>query len=356
MIFEAVSTPFWAAPRERYPGTLPSHSDVLVIGGGISGVSLLHHLTARGMDAVLVERSQLASGASGRNAGFLLAGVAENYAAAVRTYGRAKARDVWALTVENHPRQIEAAGGADVGHQRHGTLILAASDKERKDLEESAQLLVEDGFAASWDGRALFNPLDGEVTPTALVAAIAARAPAGAIREGVVVSHVESGRVAAGGLECKAGIVILATNAYTPSLLPGVAIQPTRAQMLATAPFSQRVCALPTYSHHGYRYWRQLTSGELLVGGWRDTSLETEKTTVAEPTAPIQAHLDAAVSRLGVTAPVTHRWAGTMGFTESGLPIVGPVEGMKDVYLCAGFNGHGMGFAFMSAKQLVVSL
>jgi glycine/D-amino acid oxidase-like deaminating enzyme len=26
---------------------------------------------------------------------------------------------------------------------------------------------------------------------------------------------------------------------------------------------------------------------------------------------------------------------------------------MKNVYVCAGFNGHGMGFAFMSAKRLV---
>jgi glycine/D-amino acid oxidase-like deaminating enzyme len=41
-----------------------------------------------------------------------------------------------------------------------------------------------------------------------------------------------------------------------------------------------------------------------------------------------------------------------MGFTERGLPLVGPVEALKNVYTCGGFNGHGMGFAFMSAKQL----
>jgi glycine/D-amino acid oxidase-like deaminating enzyme len=51
-----------------------------------------------------------------------------------------------------------------------------------------------------------------------------------------------------------------------------------------------------------------------------------------------------------------NRWAGIMGFTESGLPLVGPVGGMKGVYSCAGFNGHGMGFAFMSAKRLSDSL
>jgi glycine/D-amino acid oxidase-like deaminating enzyme len=50
---------------------------------------------------------------------------------------------------------------------------------------------------------------------------------------------------------------------------------------------------------------------------------------------------------------VTNRWAGIMGFTETGLPLAGPVEGMRNVYTCAGFNGHGMGFAFMTAKALV---
>ncbi len=147
--------------------------------------------------------------------------------------------------------------------------------------------------------------------------------------------------------------MVLATNAYTRSLLPNVAIEPNRAQMLATAPERIRAAERPTYSHHGYRYWRQLAGGEVLIGGWRDTSVATEVTSVAEPTPQIQAHLEAAVRALGAQAEVTHRWAGTMGFTKTGLPLVGPVEGTRGVYLCAGFNGHGMGFAFMSAKRLV---
>jgi gamma-glutamylputrescine oxidase len=89
-----LSVPFWAPPAERYPGRLPARTDVLVVGGGITGVSLLHHLRNRRLHATLVERDHLAAGASGRNAGFLLAGVAENYAAAVRTYGRSQAREI----------------------------------------------------------------------------------------------------------------------------------------------------------------------------------------------------------------------------------------------------------------------
>ena len=355
-----MSVPFWPPPSERYPGRLPAKVDVLVVGGGITGVSLMHHLASRRLDAALVERERLASGASGRNAGFLLAGVAESYAAAVRLYGRQPARDIWELTVENHDRQVGAVTGHEVGHRRGGGLILAAGPEEALELEESAELLQEDGFAARWDGTALLNPRDGEIQPAALVGALARQAPAGSIREGVEVTALEpwaSGvTVYAGGDRCEAGAVVLATNAYTPTLLPEVGIAPNRAQMLATAPVTRRVCELPTYSHFGYRYWRQLTSGEVLIGGWRDTSLPTEVTDDAEPTEPIQALLDRHAASIGAEVPVTHRWAGTMGFTKSGLPLVGPVDGMRNVYLCAGFNGHGMGFAFMSAKNLVDTL
>ena len=355
-----MSTPFWAPPPEKYPGRLPEKADVVVIGGGIAGVSLLWHLSTRRIEAVLVERHHIAWGASGRNAGFLLAGVASSYAEAVHTYGRSRAREIWDVTNENHDRMIEAARGQDVGHRRLGTAILPADDSERALLIESEHLLTEDGFEARWDGTRLVNPRDGEVDPAAMVAALAHQARPGTIREGVNVTALGPRRsdvlVVAGEDSCEAGAVILATNAYTPQLVPSVKIQPTRAQMLATAPVSRRVTDLPVYSNYGYRYWRQMPTGEVLVGGWRDTSLETEKTYDDEPTPGIQEHLDRAARELGTSAEVTHRWAGTMGFTESGLPMEGPLGGMPNVYICAGFTGHGMGFAFMTAKRVAESI
>src|SRR2546422_1331826 len=110
---------------ETCPGRLPEKADVVVIGGGIEGVSLLWHLSARRIEAVLVERHHIAWGASGRNAGFLLAGVASSYAEAVRTYGRSRAREIWDVTNENHDRMIEAARGQDVGHRRVGAPVLS---------------------------------------------------------------------------------------------------------------------------------------------------------------------------------------------------------------------------------------
>ena len=282
------TAPFWSHPSEHYGGHLSDKADIVIVGGGITGVSLLYHLKKRRMRALLLERGHLASGASGRNAGFVLAGVADNYATAVRTYGRERAREIWAFTVENHDAVASALKNADVGHNRCGTVILAASDEERVQLEESAELLTDDGFQAHFDGDVLYNPRDGEINPTALVAGLARLAPDGSIHEHVNVTGLvaDSNRVFV-HLEdetVEAGTVILATNAWTSLLAPSVKITPRRAQMLATSPVERVIADKPTYSDFGYRYWRQLTSGVLLIGGWRNTSMETEETFDDKPT------------------------------------------------------------------------
>src|SRR5256885_13149270 len=194
ILFAGKSTPFWAPPPEKYPGRLPEKADVLIIGGGIAGTSLLWHLERRRIDAVLVERHHIAWGASGRNAGFLLAGVASSYAEAVQAYGREKAREVWELTNENHDRMIEAVRGQEIGYRRLGTAINPDSDEERARLIESEQLLQEDGFAARWDGTRLINPPDRHADPSRLVAALARQTGAGVIREGVEVTGLQSRR------------------------------------------------------------------------------------------------------------------------------------------------------------------
>jgi len=149
----------------------------------------------------------------------------------------------------------------------------------------------------------------------------------------------------------RAGAIVLCTNAYTAHLATS-RVRPVRGQMLATAPTAP-VFARPAYANRGYRYWRQTSDGRALVGGWRDTAAALEVGEEERTTAVIQDQLEAFLRARGVAAAVTHRWAGTMGFSHDALPYVGAIA--SGVFVCGGFTGHGMAFG-PAAAELVASL
>ncbi|HSP64609.1 MAG TPA: FAD-binding oxidoreductase [Candidatus Deferrimicrobium sp.] len=337
-----------------------------IVGGGITGVALLNALRRRDVDAVLLERERLASGASGRNAGFLLAGAAENYARAVQRFGRATAAEVWAFTIENHALVATAAAGFDAAHHVRGGVVAALDMTEAASLEESAVLLAADGLPGVIGPPAghpaavcsLLSPGDGEIDPVRLVTGMASphrdriheRCEAVAVEDG---DNIATVRLRGGAIEASA--VVVATNAWAPQLLPSIPIRPVRAQMLASAP-APPLIPRPVYAEWGHRYWRQRDDGAVLVGGFRNRAIAEEAGYDVVTTPLIQGHLEGQLRDLGVIADVTHRWAGTMGFSEDGLPLVGRAPGCRRVHVCAGYTGHGMGFAVNAASALARNL
>jgi gamma-glutamylputrescine oxidase len=354
--------PVWDPPSVRGRGRLPERVSVAVVGGGVTGVALLRSLPA---DAVLLEASHLAAGASGRNAGFVLAGVASNYADACDRYGRSLAAEIWSFTTENRERFLEVLGGAAEARRR-GSWTVAAGPAEADQLRRSAELLSEDGFPCEWLEHpgglepfhgALLNPRDGEVNPAEAVATLAAPV-LDRVVEGARVTGVEvgAGRVRLelhGGATLVAEAVVVATNGNTAELLQSVPIEPMRAQMCATVPTAVPLVFRPAYADRGYQYWRQRADGRVLVGGYRNHFVEAERTPSDAPTAEVQALLDRHLDLIGARGlAVSHRWAGVMGFSPDGLPLAGAVPGTAGVYVCGGYTGHGFGFALECARRL----
>jgi glycine/D-amino acid oxidase-like deaminating enzyme len=368
-VTENLGGPIWQRPAAPSPGAPPRRVDVAVVGGGITGVALARRLVRDGASVCLLERDHLGAGATGRNAGFLLTGVAANYAVATATYGRARAAEIWQFTIDNHRLLAEALVGAEVGYARHGSWVLPSSTDEREQLLASAALLREDGLPGQWHddapesgggpGGGLLTPTDGEVDPGQALAALVAPVPPGVVFEGVEVVGIDASageaRVYIEGAEVAAARVVLAINGYTQRLLPGLPVRAVRAQMLATSPAPRTITERPVYSDFGYRYWRQLGDGRVLLGGFRNTAFEAEVGDDDTPTTALQARLDHHLESLSPGAQVTHRWAGTMGFTPDELPLVGPVPGRSNVFVCGGYSGHGLGFALHAAEVLVDS-
>ena len=55
-------------------------------------------------------------------------------------------------------------------------------------------------------------------------------------------------------------------------------IVPTRGQVIATEPLTERLFETPHYGRHGFDYWHQTEDGRIVAGGFRDVSLDREFT------------------------------------------------------------------------------
>jgi gamma-glutamylputrescine oxidase len=318
---------------------------VAIVGGGITGCACALSLAEAGLRVRLHEARHVAGGASGRNGGFALRGVAGSYDVSAESIGRSRAADLWRGTERALDHLEELVGDA---FSRTGSLRLAADEEERAELRVEYEALCEDGFAVEWTDEpeppiagfftaAMFHPPDGTVQParcTWRLAALAADAGA-EIREWSRVESLE---------ELDAEHVVVATDGYPSGLLGPLEglIIPTRGQMIATEPIPERLFECPHYSRHGFDYWQQRDDGRILAGGFRDTSLDSEFTTVEETTPVIQGALEAFVSDLvGWPVQVTHRWAGLFGLVLDFMPVVGRVPGEDRLWVAGGYSGHG---------------
>jgi len=332
-------------------------ADVAIVGGGIAGIATAYFVAWSGASVVVLEARGLAEGASGRNAGFLLAGVAENFAAASRRYGEANALRIWRLTKRTQTlvRSLVAEHGIACGLRWNGSDQIAGDDAEWREIQDSARRLAAEGAAVAVDGVSCSATYadDGELHPVRWVRSLAAAAAKKGARifESTRVDAVTGGEARTATGVVRAGAIVLCTNAHTAHLAAS-RVRPVRGQMLATAPTTP-VFARPAYANRGYRYWRQTGDGRVLVGGWRDTALDAEVGEEERTTDVIQRQLEAFLREHAITAEVTHRWAGTMGFSHDALPYVGRIA--PGLFVCGGFTGHGMAFGPASA-ELVAAL
>lgn len=360
------------------PDLTPFRSvDLCIVGAGIAGSSAAYLAAQAGLEAVVVDARAPALGASGRNAGMLLSGVADSYASAVDKYGREKTRALWHLSIKNRENLLALARTLNVVHDRCGSWLLADTSEEADKLAESARMLEEDGFPHQYQatdplGRGflagIYRPDDAVTDPAQLSRAILNDSGAPLLAP-VKVEKIEGRRDNRLSIVTSAGVIearriLLTVNAYAPLLHPYFRsrIRPCRGQIQLSEP-APLIFPFAGYSHFGYWYFRQIpepsdpTLGRWLIGGGRHRHFETENDHwVDEPSSPVQEDLSGYTRRYFpelARVRVAHRWAGTMGFTEDGLPLIGEIDGSPGLFYCLGFNGHGMGLAFEAARNAI---
>ncbi len=356
----ALEAPVAALPggeRGPRPGSpLPARADVVSVGGGIMGLALAWNLTRRGVrDVVVLERSYLNAGASGRNGG----GVRAQWS--TPTLIRLGQRSL-ALCAE-----FAVEMGINVWMRRGGYLFLAPTTEQAARLERNLRVHAENGLrtrlmSPSEAARivpqldpsrflvAAWNPDDAVVFPWPFLWGYARRAEAvgakvltftrvtGFERTGARLSAVVTDR---GRIACET--VVNAAGAWSKEVaaLAGVALpnRPTRHEILVTEGTKPWLGPLVSVLGSGL-YFSQSQRGEV-VGGMGDPS---EPEGIALGSTP--RFLARFARAITLCAPATaglrvvRSWAGCYDVTPDNNPILG-AAGPPNFLQLSGFVGHG---------------
>ncbi|MDX1995799.1 MAG: FAD-dependent oxidoreductase [bacterium] len=345
--------------------------DVLVVGAGLVGCTAAYFFGQAGRQVTITEMRDVALGASSRNAGFMITGLETYYHRAVEMYGHDVTREVWALSHKTHGYWREFAKAGSVRISNCGSMLLAQSDEERDEIELAARAMRADGYDVVFHDTdplrrgfcaAVEQPWDAAVQPYELVQTIFRLSGAELVDNNELYRFEQTGEtvtVYTRQYRFVARTVLLCTNAYSVHIHPYFVgkVIPTRAQALVTAPLKEsplvNTCG---YGDYGYMYFRDTFDGRLLIGGGRKFYKELENdTTDDRVTEPVQRHLDAYLKQFfpDIDVPVERRWAGIMGFTPDGLPLVGKLPGMSRVGFCIACHGHGLSLGAGSAERAV---
>jgi sarcosine oxidase subunit beta len=356
-----------AGPPPRPSGELPSRANVVIVGGGMMGLGLAYNLAKRGVqDVVLLERSYLCAGASGRNGGGI------------------RAQWTTPTMIRLAKRSLEicdrfAAGmGINIWFRRGGYLFLAPTKEQVERIEKNAKLHNENGLktrivspseaaaivpqldasrflAASW------NPDDGTLFPWPFLWGYAQQAEAlgakvltftkvtGFETAGSRVKAVvtDRGRIAA-------DVVVNASGAWSKEIaaMAGVSVpnQPTRHEILVTEPLKPFLAPLVSVLGTGL-YFSQSGRGEI-VGGMGDPQ-EPEgidsRSTLRFLARFSRALRDCMPATSGVR--IMRQWAGCYDVTPDNNPILG-AAGYENFLQLHGFVGHG----FMMAPAVTEAM
>lgn len=359
--------------RPTYPALDGSRKvDVLVVGGGFTGLSAALHLARTGVDVAVLEAHRFGDGASGRNGGQMGTGQRLWPMEIEAAYGFERSKALFDLAEEAkaHLTEFITANGIDADY-REGQLSVVHKRRYLKDYRAQVEELTTryayphvsfmdaDETADRLGSRRYFGGIrdtgTGHINPMKLVvgsARVAAEAGAQLFEN----SHVErldrrDGRIVAVTAqgEVSAERVLIATNAYGGGLDPQVDahVMPIGSFIGATEPLADPDAVLPggescDDSRFVVRYFRKSGDGRLLFGG---------REAYTSATGDIGRHIRKQIAEVYphlADVRLSHAWGGSVGITMERLPYVRSLA--PGITTIGGFSGHGVMLANFAGR------
>lgn len=361
------SESFWQATapaREFAPLDRTLRVDVLVVGGGICGVTAAYLLSKTGRAVALVERDRIGGGETAHTTAHVTCVTDERLTDLVKTFGRDHARAAWdagAQAMRQIQTNAEEAGIECELRQVPGFLYAAAdadTEQEIERLREEAQLASELGFDAAYlsavpvakrPGIRFSNQL--KFHPLKYLAGLAREAAAqGAqlFEDTSVASFEEAPRRAiANGYAIECDHVILATHVPLQGLANLVSASLLQTKLAAYSTYALGLKLPPgtlpealfwdTADPYSYLRTDRRADGDYAILGGED-----HKTGQEPDTEACYARLEERALALVPGAVTDRRWSGQVIETVDGLPYIGEIA--KQQFVATGFAGNGMTF------------
>ena len=377
------------------PKSSESESEILVIGGGIAGVSTAYHLALAGHEVTLLERGEIASEASGVNAGHL-GGLGWGRMPDLESFLTMGSLEIF--------KGLALDLGYDIEFRQSGSLEAVQSEGQLEYARDRVWRLRSDGFTiellTAREARAMepelsahllgavFMPSRGQGDPIKATRAFSSAAQEKGARvltgqRVFAIQHHDDGSYVVGTSQgrVRSRTLVLAAGAWCGPMgdMLGlrIPIVPVRGQMWATDPLPPCLFhtisstesqahwhhqpgngpeSPPELTHKGeqrvtrHLYGRQTKSGEIIFGGDRQM---VGYESVPDPTG-IESNKGHAAEVLPFLAglPVNRTWAGLMPFSMDGKPIIGSIPQLDRLYIVSGLGSSGFGRGPMAGKLL----
>lgn len=337
--------------------------EAVVVGAGLVGAAVVANLVDEGIDVAVLEARDVASGATARTTGLIHSGLQTPYATLVQKSDRETARGLWGLTQDNRNRLVSTAERLGVEFERTGSLDLAADPEEAALLESSAGMLAEDGFDVRFVATdpldrgfaaALHYPDDLVVDPVVLTNRLL-EAPEVPVHTGTEVYDLaQDGNqvlVLARGYSVRTSTVVLAVNAYAPLIDDYFSdkIAPVRGHTLVTHPLDGRLIETP--GTVGPFTFRQTDDGRLIFSAW-SSRYETPPASPRDESTEVDLMRFVGRHFPEAAGGFVQRESSVMGISSDGLPLIGALPHLPQVFFAVGFAGFGLSLAFAAADLL----